>query len=227
MDACATSQTPTLINQNLIPELTLAYSLDILHIRRDIKSSITTHSTQVSRDVTFHEEIFPYKRHIDQKDHDIPMASPPVVTDDPTDHDYFPDPPIEDNSGDLESGRESDPENCMDTNVEVTRKSGRRRNLPKRLQDYICELPDSNQVRYPLFAHVNYAGCTPNYQKYAMTLLTDIEPQTYKQASKDEEWVLAMKKELEALETNNTWELSIFPHGKKAIGCKWVYKVKF
>lgn len=36
-----------------------------------------------------------------------------------------------------------------------------------------------------------------------------------------------MHKELAALETNNTWEITSLPLGKKVIGCKWVYKVKF
>lgn len=35
-----------------------------------------------------------------------------------------------------------------------------------------------------------------------------------------------MKKELLALETNKTWDLVDLPIGKKAIGCKWVYKIK-
>lgn len=32
-----------------------------------------------------------------------------------------------------------------------------------------------------------------------------------------------MRAEIEAMETNNTWD--IVP-GKKAIGCRWVYKIK-
>ena len=35
-----------------------------------------------------------------------------------------------------------------------------------------------------------------------------------------------MQQELKAFDENNTWELVSLPHGKKAIGSKWVYKVK-
>ena len=36
-----------------------------------------------------------------------------------------------------------------------------------------------------------------------------------------------MSNEIKALEVNNTWSLQPLPPGKKAIGCKWVYKVKY
>ena len=35
-----------------------------------------------------------------------------------------------------------------------------------------------------------------------------------------------MDKELVVLDANHTWELMSLPHDKKAIGYKWVYKVK-
>jgi hypothetical protein len=35
-----------------------------------------------------------------------------------------------------------------------------------------------------------------------------------------------MQAELDALQANNTWYLTTLPPGKKAIGCKWVYKTK-
>jgi hypothetical protein len=35
-----------------------------------------------------------------------------------------------------------------------------------------------------------------------------------------------MKSEIDALELNKTWQLTSLPPDKKAIGCKWVYKVK-
>ena len=36
-----------------------------------------------------------------------------------------------------------------------------------------------------------------------------------------------MDKEIEALEVNNTWTLVHLPPGKTAIGCKWVYMIKY
>lgn len=36
-----------------------------------------------------------------------------------------------------------------------------------------------------------------------------------------------MQNEIQALEDNNTWVLTQLPVGKKAIGCKWVYKIKY
>ena len=35
-----------------------------------------------------------------------------------------------------------------------------------------------------------------------------------------------MCKEMKSLQDNKAWELTTLPPGKKAISCKWVYKVK-
>ena len=36
-----------------------------------------------------------------------------------------------------------------------------------------------------------------------------------------------MKAEIDALERNGTWTLTTLPKGKKPIGCKWVFWVKY
>lgn len=55
------------------------------------------------------------------------------------------------------------------------------------------------------------------------------EPTNFKEAleCKDRNlWMEAMQEELEAIKENNTWELMELPKGRKAIGSKWVYKIK-
>ncbi|GJX74193.1 ribonuclease H-like domain-containing protein [Tanacetum coccineum] len=37
----------------------------------------------------------------------------------------------------------------------------------------------------------------------------------------------AMHNEIEALNRNNTWYVCDLPYGRKAIGCKWIYKIKY
>ncbi len=39
-------------------------------------------------------------------------------------------------------------------------------------------------------------------------------------------WDNAMDEEMVALDANATWELVALPEDKKAMGCKWLYKVK-
>ena len=41
-----------------------------------------------------------------------------------------------------------------------------------------------------------------------------------------EKWKQAADEEIQAHEELNTWKLVPLPEGKKAVGCKWVFKVK-
>lgn len=58
-------------------------------------------------------------------------------------------------------------------------------------------------------------------------MLTIKEPTSFKEASQDERWMKAMEEEIQALEKNGTWEVSVLPEGERAIDNKWVYKIKF
>ena len=66
-----------------------------------------------------------------------------------------------------------------------------------------------------------------SYQCCIANRSVDTEPKFYHQAAKDKRWVATMKEEIQALEENKTWEVVTLPVGKKAIGCKCVYKIKY
>ncbi|GJS49217.1 putative reverse transcriptase domain-containing protein [Tanacetum coccineum] len=66
------------------------------------------------------------------------------------------------------------------------------------------------------------------FQRIIMILLLNQrEPKTYFEASKYSHWIDAMNQEMNALLRNGTWELVELPEGRKAIGSKWIYKIKF
>lgn len=55
------------------------------------------------------------------------------------------------------------------------------------------------------------------------------EPQSYEQAITSEhkgEWEKAMQEEMQSLHDNHTYDLVELPKGKRALKCKWVYKLK-
>ncbi|KAJ0441434.1 putative RNA-directed DNA polymerase [Helianthus annuus] len=52
------------------------------------------------------------------------------------------------------------------------------------------------------------------------------EPESFQEASQKQEWLDAMKTEMDALVSNQTWELVPKPHNVNLVSCKWVYKVK-
>lgn len=56
------------------------------------------------------------------------------------------------------------------------------------------------------------------------------EPRTYSEAMSSpekEEWLKAMEEEVESINDNGTWDLVSLPPGRKAVSCKWVYKIKY
>ncbi|GKC75420.1 ribonuclease H-like domain-containing protein [Tanacetum coccineum] len=57
--------------------------------------------------------------------------------------------------------------------------------------------------------------------------VTTLEENIFSGASKFPHWIDAMNQEMNALLRNGTWEIVDLPKGRKAIGSKWIYKIKF
>ncbi|GAU30980.1 hypothetical protein TSUD_104940 [Trifolium subterraneum] len=99
----------------------------------------------------------------------------------------------------------------VETNESEVRRSTRTRTQPARLND--CIITSDNEI--------NGEGDLVH-----LAFNVEAEPVNFEDAVKNEKWLSAMNEEIESIERNNTWELVDLPHGKKAIGVKWVYKVK-
>ena len=72
-------------------------------------------------------------------------------------------------------------------------------------------------------------GVPPERFKANKVVTDDFEPKTYKEAvtcKNKNAWNEAIKSEMDSLIENETWELSELPPGRKAIGCKWTFKIK-
>ena len=74
---------------------------------------------------------------------------------------------------------------------------------------------------------MSYKDISPSYAVYLSKFSVENEPRSYEDAIKDKRWVEEMKLEIQALEENGTWEVVKLPAGKSAIGCKWVFKIKY
>ncbi|KAL0322924.1 UNVERIFIED_CONTAM: Retrovirus-related Pol polyprotein from transposon RE1 [Sesamum angustifolium] len=85
--------------------------------------------------------------------------------------------------------------------------------------DYICIIP------LILLIHV-LPVFTPAHRSFIANVAAIQEPRSFAQSCQDERWNAAMQYELDALERNQTWDLCDLPANKKAIGSRWVYKVK-
>ncbi|XP_073224731.1 uncharacterized protein [Cicer arietinum] len=110
------------------------------------------------------------------------------------------------------------------------RRSSRTRQKPAYLQDFQCNIvvaDHSSNPLYPISSVLTYNNLSLAHFSFIYVISYVQEPNTYKQAVKHSCWVQAMDSEIQALTQNSTWILTPLPHGKKPIGCRWVYKVKY
>jgi hypothetical protein len=83
------------------------------------------------------------------------------------------------------------------------------------------------QLRYRTLSNIyNTTEEVQDFEYSGFCLLAADEPSCNEQALSERCWKEAMEAELEAIEENHTWVLSDLPKGSRAIGLKWVFKVK-
>ncbi|RVW15251.1 Retrovirus-related Pol polyprotein from transposon TNT 1-94 [Vitis vinifera] len=150
----------------------------------------------------------------------VPVSTPSPSFDNSTSHPNSPD----------SSSNDTSPH----TTSHTTTRSSRVSQPPKYLSDYHCHLASStphfdisNSTPYPLSDVISYNKLSPSFRAFSISISTITEPTTYAEAVVVPEWQHAMRAELQALESNNTWSLCTLPPGKTAVGCKWLYRVKY
>ena len=190
------------------------------------------HSREIalSRNVIFHESIFPYANFSGA----VEFATPHNAQSSSQNFDFLFDIPSN-------TSQPTSPPSSSTVSITPTsdsspkiRKSERIRKAPAFLKDFHCQFhclassssSNSGNIKYPLSSVLSYNSLSPNHLKYTLALSTSIEPKSYNQAILSPEWIDAMNVELQALAANNTWHLTKLPPGKVVIGCRWVYRIK-
>ncbi|GJX83229.1 ribonuclease H-like domain-containing protein [Tanacetum coccineum] len=103
------------------------------------------------------------------------------------------------------------------------RRSSRQSVFPKNYNDFIVD----SKVKYGIEKYFGYSKLNFDNYCFITQLNKNFEPKSFSEASKFPHWIDAMNQEMNALLKNVTWEIIDLPKGRKAIGSKWIYKIKF
>ena len=83
------------------------------------------------------------------------------------------------------------------------------------------------QCAHPISSFVSYNPFSSSFCFFIAPLDSISFPNTVREALSHLGWRSAIVDEIQALDNNGTWDLAPLPIGKKAIGCHWVFVVKF
>lgn len=87
--------------------------------------------------------------------------------------------------------------------------------------------PQSSGSAYDISRYLLYSHLSSSHKAFTLALMTHPDPKSYQQAALHLHWQVAMLNEMTVLENNKNWVITDLPLGKQAIGCKWVYRVKY
>lgn len=115
----------------------------------------------------------------------------------------------------------SSPDTTLDFQTPtLPRRSTRTHRAPNWHNDFV-----TNNVSY--ISNLAYTDIAPEFHCLLDNLTTNPDPLHFKTAVLYDHWIQAMNLELEALEQNQTREVTTLPPNKTAIVCKWIYKSKY
>lgn len=79
---------------------------------------------------------------------------------------------------------------------------------------------------YPISAFLSDATFSTSHSAFLAAITSVHEPKSYNEAILDDVWNDSMTDQMSALDINKTWVITTLLPGKKAIGSKWVYRIK-
>ena len=80
---------------------------------------------------------------------------------------------------------------------------------------------------HPISKFVSYNALSAKCRAFTTNLDRIQIPKNIQEAFQILEWKEAVMEEIRALEKNGTWEVMNLPRGKKPVGCKWVFTMKY
>jgi hypothetical protein len=102
--------------------------------------------------------------------------------------------------------------------------------LPESELDLDDDHDDDAPLRFRTLDTILGASSTPGFAERDLDAQLHFtfaeEPPTFAAAEREPSWRAAMTEEMDSITDNNTWELVELPRGHRAIGLKWLFKVK-
>jgi len=171
----------------------------------------------ISRHVTFHEDFFPF-------------VSSTLTEGTRTFFPHIPSPANPDDSylHSVNSSLDTPPHTDVissENSLPLALDSRRPTKLPAHLQDYYI-YNTSFSTPYPISNYISYIKLSFSFSFLINNISLTLELRKYSEAIKLKEWCDAIGEELKAMEQTGTWLVCPLPSGKKAIGCKYVFKIK-
>ena len=74
---------------------------------------------------------------------------------------------------------------------------------------------------------VSYHRLSKKCESFVNQLSVVSIPTNVQEALRDPRWKEAMNEEMKSLQRNSTWEVVDLPEGKKPVGCRWVFTIKY
>ncbi|KAI5336987.1 hypothetical protein L3X38_016256 [Prunus dulcis] len=108
--------------------------------------------------------------------------------------------------------------------TEPTHQLPKRKNRDKPRVQYEADFKAKG--KYPINNYISLSKLSEPHVHYVKHLAGIFVPNSVTEALEDPKWKETINEEMRALQKNVIWKLMPLPHGKKTVGCMWIYTMK-